>query len=275
MKLTRLYRFFLLSLTVLLLGFSQIQAQKKPSVKPNPKTQTVSVTDKAAIEKIIRDYLLKNPVVIREAMIALQAQEEKEKQQNTAQNMKKLKSEIYSDPDSPVLGNTKGDLTIVVFFDYNCGYCKTTLPELTAFISKDPQIRVVYKEFPILSAQSEVAARAALAAFRQGKYSEFHNALLKTKGATDDEIKSISDRLGLNYTTLKKDMDDPKLNEALTRTQKLAAALGVEGTPAYFVGDQFVPGAIDADALATIVSAERAKLKDSKKPVEKNDEEKE
>ncbi len=147
-----------------------------------------------------------------------------------------------------------------MFFDYNCGYCKTTLPELTALISKDPSLRVVYKELPILGPQSQVAAQAALAAHRQGKYSEFHNALIETEGASDDEIKSVSDRLGLNYATLKKDMEDPNLNESLNNNQTLALSLGISGTPAYLIGDQIIPGAIDSVALAKLVSEERAKL---------------
>ena len=245
---------------IVFLGIFQLQAQTTKTIKIVPKIQTISKSQKEKIEKIIREYLLKNPSIIREAMLALQEQEEKEKQEKTALNLKKMKLEIYSDPDSPVLGNPTGDVTIVVFFDYNCGYCKKTLPELTAFITQDATVKVVYKEFPILSRQSEVAARAALAAFRQGKYAEFHRALLETNGATDKEIKGISEQLKLDYTQLKKDMDDPKLREALERTQQLATALGVDGTPAYLIGDQFLPGAIDADSLAKIVSLERAKI---------------
>ncbi len=261
MKLSIINRFFIINLAaILLLGLFQVQAQTKVSVKTDPKTQPVSTSQRETIETIIREYLLKNPTVIREAMLALQVQEEKERQQSVANNMKELKSDIYSDPDSPIVGNPKGDVTIVVFFDYYCGYCKKTLPGLKTLLSNDASVRVVYKEFPIMGPQSQVAARAALAAKRQGKYSEFHNALLESDGASDEVIKNISDRLGLNYATLKKDMDDPKINEAIERNIRLATAIGINGTPAYFIGEQFIPGAIDSASLAKAVSDERAKL---------------
>jgi protein-disulfide isomerase len=249
---------------ILLLGLSQGSAQTPASPKTSPTTEPVTKEQRETIEKVIREYLLSHPSVIRDAMQALQAQEEKEKQERAANSLKTLKSDIYSDPDSPVAGNPKGDVTIVVFFDYNCGYCKSTLPRLQTLLSKDQSIKLVYKEFPILGPRSRVAAQAALAANRQGKYDAFHHGLLESDRASDDAIKSISDRLGLNYATLQKDMADPRLNEALDRNLRLASALDINGTPAFIVGQQVIPGAIDMDSLAKVVSAERAKLVNAK-----------
>ena len=131
MRLLIINRFIITNLAaILLLGCSQIQAQTKVSVKTNPKTQPVSENQREKIETIIREYLLKNPAVIREALTVLQTREEKEKRLAFANNMKELKSEIYSDVDSPVAGNAKGDVAIVIFFDYFCGYCRNTLPDL-------------------------------------------------------------------------------------------------------------------------------------------------
>lgn len=261
MKLLNINRFFIINLVaILFLGLFQVQAQTTKTVKTSAKTPAVSKTQREVTENIIREYILKNPSIIREALMALQAQEEQEKQLSFANNMKELKSEIYLDADSPVVGNSKGDVTIVVFFDYFCGYCRKTLPELKTLVAKDSSVKIIYKELPIMGPQSQVAARAALAAMRQGKYTEFHHAMMESDGADDAIIKGISDKLGLNYETLKKDMDDVKLNESIERNLRLATAIGVNGTPAYLIGDQFIPGAIDADSLAKIIGSEREKL---------------
>ena len=261
MKVSIINRFFIINLTaILFLGFIQAQAQTKVSVKTNSTTQPVSQSQRKTIETVIREFLLENPGIIREAMQALQVREEKEKQQLFANNLKEMKAEIHSDSDSPTAGNPKGDVSIVVFFDYNCGYCKKTLPELKTLLSNDAAVRIVYKKLPVLGLPSQIAAKAALAARRQGKYSEFHDALLLSDGTSDETIKSISDKLGLNYAALMKDMDDPKIDQALERNQRLATALGINGTPAYLIGERFIPGAIDSASLAKVISEERANL---------------
>ena len=261
MKLSIIKRFFITAnlAIILLFGFSQVQAQKTKTSKKSSTDKTVNKTEREITEKIIREYILANPSIIREALIALEAKDEKDKQQTIAENLKKFNSEIYTDPDSPVMGNKKGDVTIVVFSDYFCGYCRKTLPELKSFLAKDSAVRIIYKEIPIMGSPSQVAARAALAARRQGKFAEFHYALLESDDASDATMKSISKRLGLNYEVLKKDMDDPKIIESIERNLSLATAIGVNGTPAYLVGEQFIPGAIDAVALAKIVADERKK----------------
>ena len=127
-------------------------------------------------------------------------------------------------------------------------------------MSKDPQLRIVYKEFPILGARSQAAARAALAANRQGKYAVFHDALFQSPSLSDIAIKGIADRSGVNYEQLQKDMADPKLNALFDQNYALATALHIEGTPAYIVGDQLIPGAIDMDSLKSLIDTERSKL---------------
>ncbi|MEW6130197.1 MAG: DsbA family protein [Acidobacteriota bacterium] len=234
-------------------------AQVKRKTKVPAKTGEISKPEREAIENVVREYLIKNPLVVREAMMALQAQEEKQKRETTAANMKLLRSEIYSDADSPVTGNAKGDVTVVVFFDYFCGYCKKTMPGLQTLLANDSSLRIVYKEFPILGAQSLSAARAALAASRQGKYAEFHQALLAAAGAGEDLIKAVSEGLNLDYAKLQKDMSDPKISAALERNIRLAELLNINGTPTYLVGDQLIPGALDSDSLARLIKAERAK----------------
>ncbi len=240
---------------VLFIGISVVSAQKKVKTSVSG-----SNAEKQAIEKIVREYLLENPELIREAMQALQAKEEKAKVQMIAENLKNLNSEIYADQDSPMSGNPKGDVTIVAFFDYYCGYCRQSLPNLESLIANDKSVRIIYKEFPIMSLKSDLVARAALAAKRQGKYLEFHKALLETDETGEEAVKFVSAKLNLDSEQLQKDMNDPKITEALNRNAKLAASLNVSGTPAYIIGGQIIPGAIDTDSLTKIVTAERAKL---------------
>ncbi len=257
---------FLLEIFAVILLFATFQgrAQTPDPSKTIPITEPVTKEQRETIEKVVREYLLKNPEIVRDAMQELQAREQKEKLERAAKSMLELKSDIYSDPDSPVAGNPKGDVTIVVFFDYNCGYCKKSLPELQALIDKDPMLKVIYKEFPILGPQSQVAATAALAATRQGQYAAFNRALFASNGAGDAMLKGVSDRLKLNYAKLQQDMADPKLNKEIERNIKLASDLNIDGTPAYIVGNQIVPGAIDMVSLAKLVEGERAKTRNPK-----------
>lgn len=250
----------LVTLVVLLLGFSQVLAQTSDTVRQTSSPAKISDEQRETIETVVREYLLKNPSIIREVTEAVQQQEAKEKQARASSGLQALKSDIYSDVDSPALGNPKGDVTVVVFFDYNCGYCKSTVPGLRDLLKKDSAVRIIYKEYPILGAQSLIAARAALAANRQGKYAEFHQALMASKAIDIAVVKATSARLGLNYAKLRQDMDDPQVTESLQRNIRLANSLEISGTPAYIVGGRLIPGAIDATALVQLVSDERAKL---------------
>lgn len=260
MKNSRVILFALLTFAAIsIVGLSSVAAQVPGSTKSVPTTDAVTAEQRATIEKIVKEYLLKNPTVIRDAIQALQIQEEKEKRELAVKTLNQLKSEIYADADSPVIGNPRGDFAIVVFFDYNCGYCRKSFTELQGLLDRDPMLRVIYKEFPILGPQSQVAAIAALAAKRQGRYTAFNKALFATDGAGDAMIKGLSDKLKLDYAKLQQDMADPKLGQEIERNVKLAAALDINGTPAYIVGDQIIPGAIDMTSLATLIAAERAK----------------
>jgi protein-disulfide isomerase len=233
----------------------------------NTKTDrpVISEGERKAFESIIREYLLKNPTLLREMVEALRDHDEKEKNERAASGLKTYKDQIYNDPDSPVAGNPNGDLTIVVFVDYNCGYCRSNVPLIKALAAKDKMIRIIYKELPILGPNSEVAARGALAAHKQGKYVEFHDALFQQRGAGESTVKTVAVNLGLDQTALARDMADQKVRSAIGRNRALAAALGIEGTPAYIIGSQIIPGAVDAEVLDEIVADERSKMAQSKK----------
>jgi len=244
--------------TISSFGPRAVLAQTKERAKSVSRASTA--VQKERIERIVREYLLENPVVIREALQVLQQREEMQRSAATSANLKLLTSEIYSDADSPVVGNAKGDVTVVVFFDYFCGYCKKTMPGLQTLLANDSSVRIVYKELPILGPQSLVAAKAALAAGQQGKFAEFHQAMLGADGAGEDVIRAVAKRLDLDYAKLQADMLDTKIGAAIDRNHRLAEALNVNGTPAYLVGERIIPGAIDAGSLARLIQDERAKL---------------
>ncbi len=225
---------------------------------PLPATAKVN-NETAKIEKVVRDYLLSNPEVIRDAMQALAAREEKENTERSANLLKTLRNEIFLDPDTPVSGNSSGDVSVVVFFDYNCGYCKSTLPQLQDLVRNDPNVKVIFKELPILGPSSFRAAKAALAAGRQGKYVQFHDELLVAESTNDEVVGGIAKKLGLDLARFLKDMADPKFDAELERNSLLAGSLGINGTPAYIVGDQIIPGAIDEASLTRLVAAQRSK----------------
>lgn len=230
-------------------------------VHSQEKTGALSPGERRAIETVVHDYLLRHPAVIRDAMTALRLQEERAKEGQARKALKKHRTELLQDADSPVSGNPGGDITVIQFFDYNCGYCKKVAGALIALEARDANVRIVYKEFPILSAQSATAAKAALAAQRQGKYAQFHQGLMAAGKTDDAEIQALATKLGLNYATLQKDMKDPKLDAQLARVQQLASALNINGTPAFIIGERLLPGAVDAEALVSIVNQERVRLR--------------
>lgn len=236
-------------------GFSQSTGTAKPQSQPS-----ISETERKAIETVVREYLLKNPSLLREMIQALREHEERERSDRAAGALKTYRDQIYNDPDSPVTGNPNGDITIVAFLDYNCGYCRSNLPLVKALVAKDKMVRVIYKDLPVLGPNSEVAARAAVAAHRQGKYLGFQDALFRSNGVGAATIRSVVASLGMDYAALSKDMADQKVRSAIERTRTLADALGIDGTPAYIIGTQLIPGAVDADVLDQIVAEERAKL---------------
>ena len=157
-------------------------------------------------------------------------------------------------------GNPDGDVTVVEFFDYRCGYCKRFAPTLEKIKKQDPKLRVVYKEFPILGPDSMKGAQAALAAREQGRYVEFHEALMRVRGNLNDKtITAVARSVGLDTDRLRKDMQSPMILNAIRNTRKLAAALGITGTPAVIVGDEIVRGAVPLERLAAMIAAARAK----------------
>lgn len=199
---------------------------------------------KKAIGDIVKDYLMKNPEVLVDVQAALEAKLEKEQSEKLKTFMSENAKDIYRNPDSPVAGDPNGDITVVEFFDYNCGYCKRGLTEVQKLINSDKKVRFVFKELPILSKGSEETARAALAAKRQGKYWEFHQAMLSVKGQANEAASlKAAEALALDMTKFKADMAGDAVKDELEQMKALAKKMGINGTPHFLVGDKSIPGA--------------------------------
>ena len=177
-----------------------------------------TLTEQAKIEQIVHDYLLAHPEVVVQAIETYQAQHDKQAAAKQAQTLADRREDLIHAPDSPVLGNPTGDVTVVEFFDYRCPYCKSVAAAFIDLYDKDGKVRLVLKEFPILGAESEFASKAALAAQKQGKYREFHMAMMTFKGKmTDDDVRRLAGQVGIDMAKLEQDMKDPAIAEAKLR----------------------------------------------------------
>lgn len=225
---------------------------------PASAQQNETLTDQAKMEQIIHDYLMAHPEVILEAVDKYQKDQEKAAAQKQAQALVDRRNELLNTAADPVIGNPSGDVTVVEFFDYRCPYCKSVAASFVDMYDKDGKVRLVLKEFPILGPESEFAAKAALAAQKQGKYRELHLALMSFKGKlTDDDVRLLAGKVGLDVAKLEQDMQDPAIAETINRNYALAEALGIKGTPAFIIGNELVPGAITADEMQKRIAAVR------------------
>ena len=197
------------------------------------------------IKDLALQAIRENPQIVMEAVAILEAQEDARKADQSVAVLSSRRDVLERDPNAPVLGNVDGDVTIVEFFDYNCPYCKRVKPEIQALMAADPDIRLVYREWPILGEGSVFAARAALAARNQGKYEEFHWAMMGLQGRAEEaSILNAAVEIGLDADKLRADMDAPEINEHIQTSMELAAALGFNGTPSFVIGEALVPGFI-------------------------------
>jgi protein-disulfide isomerase len=211
-----------------------------------------------AIEEIIHDYLTKNPDLMLDVLQAAQDKLKNDSREKATVALVEHKRELLEDPETPIGGNPRGDVSLVEFFDYRCPYCKQVVPALDALLAKDKQLRLVYKEFPVLGPDSVHAARAALASRKQGKYEAMHRALMAVKGQIDEPaIMKVASSVGLDVERLKADMAAPEIDRALKANIKLAEALDIRGTPGFVIGDEIVPGAVSLEALKQLIDAAR------------------
>ena len=219
------------------------------------------------VRKIVRDYLMEHPEVLQEALEALREKMHQQAEADAKQSLETYRSELQDNKDDPVTGNPKGDVTIVEFFDYNCAFCKSSYDALLDTVKADGKVRLVFKEFPILTDDSIVASRIALAAKKQGKYDDLHRAYMKFRGRLDEKTAyKLAADVGLTMEQVKKDMTSPDLDKLLRRNKEIAHSLGVEGTPTFIIGDRIVPQAADAATLKQLIEIARKGVKPGQQP---------
>ncbi|MCK5931212.1 MAG: DsbA family protein [Fulvimarina manganoxydans] len=212
--------------------------------------------EKAAIETIIRDYLIANPEVLIEAMDALQTKQALAQREARADVIAKAGDALTDAPEGMILGNPNGDVTVVEFFDYNCGYCRQALEDMNALIEADDNVRFVLKEFPILGPQSVEASRVSLA-FRDlapEKYPEFHRSLLARRSMADKAAAlEVAKDLGVEADAIEAKMNDTGHIQELQAIQDLAANLQINGTPSYVIGGEVIQARVGIDGLKQAV----------------------
>ncbi len=219
-----------------------------------------AATDRAFGERV-RAYLLQHPEVIGEALERMQKQEAEKTAADTRAAIASHRREIERDARDPVAGAAAGKVTVTQFFDYRCPYCKVAGAQMQAFIAKRPDVRFVFKEFPILSEQSERAARLALAANLQGKYLPVHTGLMTAPNLNDEIVDDVLRRAGVDVARAKADAKRPEIEKLITENQALARTLGVNGTPAFIVGGRISNGWAPEEIDAAIAEAAKAPTK--------------
>jgi protein-disulfide isomerase len=209
-------------------------------------------TDRGRMEVVVHDYLLDHPEILPQAMERLQDKE------NAKVIAPQHQAFVTPFPGAEA-GNPKGDVTVVAFLDYACGYCRASLPTLAALVASDPKIHVVYREFPVLGPESDVAARWALAAAEQGKFKPFHDALYAGGQLSEASIEAAADKVGLDKTRARALLQSPAVEREIAMNHQLGEALRVRGTPAWVIGDRVIPGMTDLAGFQDAVKQAREK----------------
>ena len=210
------------------------------------------------IEKIVRDYLLREPEVVYEALQELQRRQAAEAEARQREAIAANRNELLDAPHTPIGGNPNGDVTLIEFFDYRCAYCRRVVSSMRALLDEDRNLRVVFKDLPVLGPDSVRAAKAALASRKQDGYVPFHFALMASDDLSMEGIRAAAASVGLDPDRLEADMASPEVMAAINANYALANKLGIEGTPAFVIGDQFIPGAVDKARLEQLINEERA-----------------
>lgn len=253
----------LISLTALVVGGASASAGylagRSPVAVIAAEPELVQAEQNAGDEKIeavVRNYLLKNPEIMLEVQTALETKREEKSRATRAAFITDSGTQIFNDAEDAVIGNPQGNVTVVEFFDYNCGYCRRAVGDMQALLKADTDVRFVLKELPILGPDS-VKAHIVAQAFKKlvpEKYSEFHVALMESGQATEDSAIALAVSLGADETTLKAGMGDPAIGAHFERNNKLAEGLNITGTPSYVIQDEVVPGALGLEVLAEKVA---------------------
>ncbi len=239
------------------LQLAQAGGSEQRAATPN-NSGPFSAEQKQAIEQIIRDYLIGNPEILIEVSRELEKRQAMQQAAEQKRVILEKRDKIFSSPADFVLGNPNGDITVVEFFDYNCPYCKRAFSEVMELVKADPNVKVVLKEFPILPPESSMlAAKAAMAALRQGKYLEFHTALMQARHISNEDVFRFAERVGLDVARLKTDMESPEIDAAIKQTADIAQELGLNGTPVFIVDATVNVGLLRHEDLVQLVNEAR------------------
>ena len=211
------------------------------------------------VKELVLEAIRENPEIVLEAVQIIEQREQQRQAAAAASVLSDNRDVLENDPNAPVLGNPDGDVTVVEFFDYNCPYCRRVKPEIEALLAEDPNVKLVYREWPILGEGSVFAARAALAAREQGKYEEFHWALMGMQGRAEEaSVIRVAEEVGLDIAQLRRDMQAPETDAHISASMEMSRDLGFNGTPSFVIGDALVPGVIDADQMIRLTEEARA-----------------
>lgn len=252
------------AVVALAIVYPQSGQRNGPIVTEAPRAGTVGTTaafsdlQKNDIRNTVREYLIENPTVIVEALEALQASQQQTGQQNSRGALSAHTDSLVNSRRDPSIGNPDATITVVEFFDYQCPYCKRMAQDLVKLTEEDPDLRIVFKEFPVFGTESTLATRAALAAAKQGKYAEFHLAVMGFRGApSETAIFRLANKLGLNEERLRQDMQSQEIEAMIQSNYQLAQQIGVRGTPAFIVGDELIPGALSPQGIRDLIARKR------------------
>lgn len=211
------------------------------------------------VKELVLETIRENPGIVLEAAMLMRQREEDARLSAQASVLERNRDTLLNDPNAPVLGNPDGDVTVVEFFDYNCPYCRRVKPSVEALLEQDNNVRLVYREWPILGEGSVFAARAALASREQGKYEEFHWAMMGMQGRAEEaSVMRIAEQVGLDLDRLRRDMESEEIDEHIATSVRLTKEIGFNGTPSFLIGDAIVPGMIDLDQMSRLVEEARA-----------------
>ena len=233
-----------------------------PAAAPAP-AQSFNAEQRGEIERIIKDYLLKNPELLQEVMAELERRQTLAEAEKHRTAVKQHSAAIFNSPRQVTIGNQQGDVTVVEFFDYNCGYCKRAMVNMLELLKANSKVRFVLKEFPVLGEASVQAAQVAAAVRMQDKtggkkYLEFHQKLLTGRGQTDKaRALAVAKEIGLDVARIERDIAGEEVKATIEESFKLAEALGLNGTPSYVIGSEVVIGAVGVPALKEKVNIAR------------------
>jgi len=230
------------------------------SAGAEPAPQPVAQLDPATLNPMIENFLMSDPRLLQRLSVALEDTLRSEEQAKSQVAITDMHDKIFNDPGQVVLGNPDGDVTLVEFFDYNCGYCRAALPDLATLLADDPNLRVILKEFPILSNESIDAARVGvLVGEADVDYWTFHETLFSSRGKIDKAVAlDAAASLGLSAVSLELQMGEPKVAKTIQTSYEIAQALGITGTPTYIIGNEIIPGAIGVEELQSRIANMRA-----------------